>query len=303
MALAGPNTPFTVPPLAQFKVLKGLCEMNLDSYWSDDKEPNMFIAGLESILELSPLLHAHWTALLFNMVPGSCELERTWIRTNIMTPALSWNAAKAAFVGHFQRGDYIDGQRYLYNECRQSPHESIQQYSRRFQTLATQLGYADNDVQSIYRFIGGLQQSMQQKLYDVKLQNRITGANPTWDFTSLTATIQLAIIVGVDSILLSSGSGSTSIPSHLRSSSLANPPSQTTSRIAVTRKRKLEAAQKKWETNPGSVICYRCQQHGHYAYQCPTKRSRRTNMIDVSQLICYYCHGLGHRASDCPVKK
>ena len=305
MALVGPNTLFTVPPVAQFKVLKGLCEMNPDLFWSDDKEPNMFIAGLESILELSPLLHAHWTALLFNMVPGSCELERTWIRTNIMTPALSWNAAKAAFIGHFQRGDYLDGQRYLYNDCRQSPHESIQQYSRRFQTLATQLGYADNDLQSIYRYIGGLQQNIQHKLYDLKLHNRITGANPTWDFTSLTTTIQLAVMVGVDSILLSTGSvsGTTSTPVHLRSSSLVNPSYQTTSRIAFTRKRKREIVQAELETNSGSVICYRCQEHGHYAYQCPTKRSRRTTTPDVSQIVCYYCHGLGHRVSDCPVKK
>ena len=118
----------------------------------------MFVAGLEGLLEASPVLHAHWTGLFYHMVPGDYELERMWIKTNIMTPALSWNAAKSAFIGHFQRGDFMDGQRYLYNDCHQTQHESIQQYSRRFQILATQLGYADNDLQSIYRYICGLQQ-------------------------------------------------------------------------------------------------------------------------------------------------
>ena len=65
---------------------------------------------------------------------------------------------------HFQRGDYIDGLRRLYNDCRQQPQETTQEYSRRFQTIATQLGYADNDNQSIYRFIGGLNSDVQQKM-------------------------------------------------------------------------------------------------------------------------------------------
>jgi hypothetical protein len=295
------NTPYVNPSLAQFKAITQLVTMNPELVWSSEKEPNMFVAGLEGLLEISPVLHAHWTGLLYHMVPGDYELERMWIKTNIMTPALSWNAAKSAFIGHFQRGDFMDGQRYLYNDCRQTQHESIQQYSCRFQTLTTQLGYGDNDLQSIYRYIGGLQQSTQHKLYSHKVQYRTVGANPTWDFTSLTGTIQLAVTIGTASVL----SSSTSTPSHLRTSALANPVHQTTvtSRSAVTQKRKLEAAQTEWQMNPGTTLCYRCQQQGHYAYQCPTKRSRRTNSTDVSQIKCHYCHGLGHRVSECPIKK
>src|SRR5256885_4696072 len=123
-----------------------------------------FLIALESILEFSPVIHPHWTTLIFLMIPGHFELERTWVRNNIMTPLLSWNAAKAAFIAHFQRGDYVDGLRWLYNDCRQQKEETIQEYSRRFQTIATQLGYADNDTQSIYRFIGGLNDGTQQKM-------------------------------------------------------------------------------------------------------------------------------------------
>ena len=246
----------------------------------------MFVAGLEGLLEVSPVLHAHWTGLFYHMVPGDYELERMWIKTNIMTPALSWNAAKAAFTGHFQRGDFMDGQRYLYNECRQTQHESIQQYSRRFQTLATQLGYADNDVQSMYRYIGGLPQNTQQSLYSHKVQQRTVGGNPTWDFTSLTTTIGLAILCGTSPIVQHHDSSVSSVPLHLRSSALANPSSTSgpiTSHSTASRKRKVETLQQQQVTTTddlSGIKCYRCQNYGHFAHSCPTKvkRARRARV-------------------------
>lgn len=99
--MAGMNTPYVNPSLAQFKPITQLVTMNPELVWSSEKEPNMFVAGLEGLLEVSPVLHAHWTGLLYHMFPGDYELERMWIKANIMTPALSWNAAKAAFIGHF----------------------------------------------------------------------------------------------------------------------------------------------------------------------------------------------------------
>lgn len=286
----GPNTPYTTPPLAQFKAINQLHAMNPQLVWSSEKEANMFVTGLEGVLEFSPVLHAHWTGFLYYMVPGNYELERMWIRTNIMTPALSWNAARAAFTAHFQRGDYVDGQRCLYSDCRQSSQESIQEYSRRFQTLATQLGYADNDIQTIQHFITGLHADIQQKLQDHKLRQRTIGAAPTWDFTSLTTTIGLAILCGTNPIIQQHGSGVSSIPLHLRSSALANPVDSTTESVTshstASRKRKLETLQQEQEAAPddfSGVKCYRCQNYGHFARSCPTKvkRSRRARRVKI----------------------
>ena len=282
--MAGMNTPYVNPSLAQFKAITQLVSMNPEIVWSSEKEPNMFVAGLEGLLEASPVLHAHWTGLFYHMVPGDYELERMWIKTNIMTPALSWNAAKSAFIGHFQRGDFMDGQRYLYNDCHQTQHESIQQYSRRFQILATQLGYADNDLQSIYRYIGGLPKNTQQSLYSHKVQQRTVRGNPAWDFTSLTTTIGLAILCGTSPIVQHHDSSVSSVPLHLRSSALANPTTgPITSHSTASRKRKAETLQQQPVATTDDLSgtkCYRCQNYGHFAHSCPTKvkRSRRTRM-------------------------
>jgi Retrotransposon gag protein len=196
----GPNTPSIQAPAAQYKLLTDMVKINPQLVWSDTQDAHRFLIGLESILEFSPVLHAHWTTLIILMIPGQFELERSWVRTNIMTPLLSWNAAKAAFTAHFQRGDYMDGLRWLYAACRQQPQETVQEYSRRFQTISTQLGFADNDVQSIYKFISGLNDDVQHKMTSHKTSMRTVGAAPTWDFTSLVNTAQLAITIGTQPI-------------------------------------------------------------------------------------------------------
>jgi hypothetical protein len=161
--------------------------------------------------------------LIMMMVPGKYELERTWIHNNIIVPLLSWKAAKAAFIKHFQRGDYIDGRRLLYTQCNQASGESIQEYSRRFQTLATQLHYSDSDSQTIYHYIDGLHRHIQQKLVTYKITMRTVGGDPTYDFKSLITTINLAITIGTEPIYPQRPQTQSTLPVHLQHSALANP--------------------------------------------------------------------------------
>ena len=266
VAPVGPHTPSTPATTAQYKLLTEMVKINPQLVWSDENDPHQFLNGLESILEFSPVLHTHWTSLIIMMIPGKFELERTWVRNNIMMPLLSWNAAKTAFIGHFQRGDYLDGRRLLYTQCTQSPQETTQEYARRFQTLATQLGYADNDNQSIYRFIDGLHRDIQQKMLSHKLTMRTVGGIPGWDFMSLISTVQLAITIGAEPIYIQRSLTTDTLPLHLRRSALANPISNSTTSSSVsttpsptftasTRKRKdtaTEATQEK-----------KCQYHPH----------------------------------------
>ena len=220
------NTPSTQATAAQFKLLTEMVKINPQLIWSDQQDAHRFMDGLESILEFSPVLPTHWTTLIPMMIPGAFETERTWVRNNIMNPWLTWNAAKAAFIAHFQRGDYMDGLRWLYNDCRQQPQESTQEYSRRFQTITTQLAYADGDVQSIYRYIGGLHSHVQQKMTQHKMNMRTVGGVPGWDFTSLVTTVQLAITIGTQPIYTQRTTTTTTPPVHLRHSALANPSRQ-----------------------------------------------------------------------------
>ena len=100
-APVGPNTPSQPPTAPQYKLITDMVKINPQLVWSDQQDAHRFLTGLENILEFSPVLHAHWTSLIPMMIPGQYELERTWVRNNIMTPLLSWNAAKAAFIASF----------------------------------------------------------------------------------------------------------------------------------------------------------------------------------------------------------
>lgn len=279
-APVGPNIPSTQASAAQYKLLTEMVKINPQLMWSDQQDAHRFLTALESILEFSPVLHTHWTSLIPMMIPGQFELERTWVRNNIMTPLLSWNAAKAAFIGHFQRGDYMDGLRWLY-DCRQQQHETVQEYSRRFQTITTQLGYADNDNQSIYRFMGGLSLGVQQKMTAHKLSMRTVGAAPAWDFVSLSAAAQLAIIIGTQPIYTQQAPTTNTPPLHLRHSALANPIHQSTTTSSSissststssrpqtrfnTRKRKETAGS---NTNEEKKCIYHPNAKGHITEDC-----------------------------------
>lgn len=81
------------------------------------------------------------------MIPGSFSLERDWVYTNIISEQFSWNQARASFTRHYQRSDYMDGRRELCGRCAKAKDETTQEYSRRFQTLATQLRYPDGNSQ------------------------------------------------------------------------------------------------------------------------------------------------------------
>lgn len=285
-ASVGADTPSLPAPTAQYKLLTEMVKINSQSVWSDDQEAHRFMTGLESILEFSPVLHSHWTSLIIMMIPGKYELERTWVRSNIMIPLISWNAAKATFINHFQRGDYLDGRRLLYSQCHQSQEETIQEYTRRFQTLATQLGYADGDQQSIYRYIEGLHHDVQRKVISHKFSMRTVGAAPNWEFSSLTATSNLAIAMGTEPIYSQRASTTTTLPLHLRKSHLANPSSSTnsssssqsittsTSSRDINRKRKpspsIPQEEKKCQYHPNSKT--------HSTEECRTKgESQRIN--------------------------
>jgi hypothetical protein len=224
------NTPSQVATVPQYKLITEMIKVNSTMVWKGEMEATSFIQGLESILFMSPVSVIHYTTLLMLMIPGQFEIERLWVSNNIIAPLLSWNAAKVAFLGHFQRGDYEEGRRVLYDACLQGKDDSVHDYSRRFQTLASQLGLADNNQQVIHDYIRGLQRRVQVKLSAHRVIMRTAGTlpNPLWTFPALDATIRLAIMMDTDPII-SQRSNTRELPPHLRNSYLANPPSKDTS--------------------------------------------------------------------------
>jgi hypothetical protein len=206
-------------------MLTNMVKVNTTSVWSADIEAHQFVTGLELILRGSPVRNEYWTALILLMIPGSFSLERDWVFTNIISQQLSWNQARAVFTRHYQRSDYMDGRRELYGRCAQAKDETTQEYSRRFQTLATQLRYPDNDSQCVHQYLKGLPSWLQKKMLSHKSNMRTLAAVPVhdWDFASLSVTISLAIMFAAEPQVVQRKTDVTPLPQHLQTSVLANP--------------------------------------------------------------------------------
>jgi hypothetical protein len=229
----------SVGDVPSYQMLSNMVKVNTTSVWSADMEAHQFVTGLELILRGSPVRHEYWTALLLLMIPGSFSLERDWVYTNIISQRLSWNQARAAFTRHYQRSDYMDGRRELYARCVQAKDETTQEYSRRFQTLATQLRYPDNDSQCIHQYLKGLPPWLQKKMQSHKSNMRTLAAVPVhdWDFASLSVTISLAIMFAAEPQVAQRKQDVTPLPAHLQTSVLANPHQDTSTSYVLDNKK------------------------------------------------------------------
>ena len=154
--------------------------------WKLDSDARQFITQLERLLSRTPIPHSHWTSFIPLMIPPEFETQQDWIHNNIMVPQVSWNTAKQRFLTQFQRGEYRDGRLALYNNCVQGRSETVQEYSLRFQTLCTQLNYADANEQTINHYFTGLHINIRTELekYCAMIRNAGIGNGPapSWDF-------------------------------------------------------------------------------------------------------------------------
>ena len=289
------NTPsaINVHDIPSYQMLTNMVKVNTTSVWSADIEAYQFVTGLELILRGSPVRHEYWTALILLMIPGSFSLERDWVYTNIVSQQLSWNQARAAFTRHYQRSDYMDGRRELYARCAQAKDEPTQEYSRRFQTLATQLGYPDNDSQCVHHYLKGLPPWLHKKMLSHKFNMRTLAAVPIhdWDFSFLSVTISLAIMFAAEPQVIQRKLDVTPLPLHLQISVLANPnpPAGTSSsssdpsnKNGKNNKRKADPQVKREETENKKKEKKECKFHPssttHTTAECRTKGKPRSEL-------------------------
>ena len=80
---------------------------------------------MNSALSQSPIAVTSWIYLIPMMVSEDDRNMQDWIQANITTPNLSWNAAKTAFITHYERADWMDSQRVKYDSCAQGSQESV----------------------------------------------------------------------------------------------------------------------------------------------------------------------------------
>jgi hypothetical protein len=282
----GPAAPSSRPSLSEFKAMQSIATGH--AKWKRDTIAHEFIQTLESALDQSPIDGTHWIYIIPMMISDRDPNVMEWVRTNITTPALSWNAAKAAFIGHYQKADWVDTRRKLYDTCTEGKDESVQSYTDRYMALTHQLGLADGDQLNIQHFLNGLRRPVHMKLTELRSNMRkmpsIAGGIPvsTWDFTSLQYTTDQAIAYDAELSLHETSqrtATSQNLPAYVRNSALANP--VTTSSTSTMSNQKFGKKRREEDISSTEV----------------ENRSKRAKTGDK---ICEYHPGLtSHSTEDC----
>ncbi len=159
-----------------------------------------FLDSLEITLRQSPVSPVHWIYLLPMLVPDTNTTMQRWIETHITTPNFSWNAARLAFLSHYETADWVDLQRVKFGTCVQESKESVQQYTDRYAAFMLQLSISDHDTTNILKYMEGLHTDVKFKLFDYRsimrnLSHPAAGiiANPAWDYDSFQLISEKAI--------------------------------------------------------------------------------------------------------------
>ncbi|KAI3848347.1 hypothetical protein MKW98_005727 [Papaver atlanticum] len=51
----------------------------------------------------------------------------------------------------------------------------------------------------------------------------------------------------------------------------------------------------------GQIFCFRCRQNGHCKKDCPLKLQQQPALALEGQVLCFYCRQIGHYMKDCPL--
>jgi hypothetical protein len=204
--------------------------------WKKDHfQTKPFLERFEQLMEADNVDPAVWTRLLLKAVTDVNEAK--WVRNHIIKKGLSWKDSKEAFALRFDLFSHKDTQESEFYRIKQRPNESVQEYSQRFLSLASEIG-EDTDSKSVRNiFFNGLRAEAKaeyrKRMAIVAIANPEKAALIQEDLDQMIVTLVNAarddyLLTGFRA--LSTSSESRSAPSHHVSSgggqrSLANPPS------------------------------------------------------------------------------
>lgn len=187
------NTPSRLPPTDVHKLLHQIARdrSKYKQRGSGASVAREFLDSLEITLRQSPVSPVHWIYLLPMLVPDTNTTMQRWIETNVSTPNVSWNAARLAFLSHYETADWVDVQRIKFGTCVQDSKETVQQYTDRYEAFMRQLSISDHDATNILKYMEGLHTDVKIKLFDYRSNMRNMSypaagivANPAWDYDS-----------------------------------------------------------------------------------------------------------------------
>ena len=110
-----------------------------------------FLRQLDVTLSAANIPRSHWPAML----RYSCRDNKhndDWITKTIIKPNRSWDDALKLFEERFKERDLSEVLRREYKDIEQGPNESVLDFANRFQSIAAQLGYNDDDKHVVDHF-------------------------------------------------------------------------------------------------------------------------------------------------------
>ncbi|KAI0524322.1 hypothetical protein KFK09_003688 [Dendrobium nobile] len=192
----------------------------------------------------------------------------------------SWRRMKKLLRGHYLPTDYEQMLYQQYQHCRQG-NRSVNEYTEEFYRLSARNNLNETANQLVARYIGGLKESIQDKLelnavwslsqavnYALKVEMQSVRHNRSHPFRrSSMGSEQVSDNVRVANAALPQAGKQSSVPTGTIGQPV-NSEKPLDSRIAGRGK---SAAKENPYAKPSNIKCFRCFQQGHKSNECPSR--------------------------------